>query len=108
MEKMFWDDKQIIQDARQCKFFFDEPPEIGDCQYLFGDSTSLLVKYTVKVLPYLGIWINKGGFKKIYSITIEPCSGIMDRIDIAKKLKKNSILQSYGTIKWIMEFILPN
>ena len=61
------------------KFYFDNPVPEGWCGYLYNsDKTKLLLKFTEDTLPYLGIWVNEGGFKGYHNIALEPCSATFD------------------------------
>jgi len=48
-----------------------------------GDIITL--SYPFDKVPYLGIWINEGGYLGQYNIALEPCTGAFDRIDIANQ-----------------------
>ena len=58
-----------------------------------------LVWPTEKV-PYLGMWINEGGWENLYHIAPEPCTAPFDRWDIARQWGKLPVIPAFGTQEW--------
>jgi hypothetical protein len=65
-----------------------------------GDTVGM--SYPVDKLPYLGIWVNEGGYKDQYNVALEPCTGALDRLDIAKQWKKVSTLKAKSEFSWYL------
>lgn len=42
--------------------------------------------FPVNRVPYLGIWINEGGFKGEYNCALEPSTGYYDSLEVTKRL----------------------
>lgn len=53
-------------------------------------------------VPYLGIWINEGGYYGQYNMAIEPCTGALDRVDVAGCWNRVSILEGRQTYSWYL------
>lgn len=50
--------------------------------------------------PYLGIWINEGGYYGQYNMAIEPCTGAFDRVDEAVRWNRSSYLNGKSAYSW--------
>jgi hypothetical protein len=51
-------------------------------------------------VPYLGVWLNEGGWEGQYNIAPEPATGAMDRIDFSRMWGMNSVLKGRQTVSW--------
>ena len=69
-----------------------------------GDTVGL--SYPVNKLPYLGIWVNEGGYKDQYNIAPEPGTGALDRLDIAKQWNRVSVLKAKSEYSWYLNITL--
>ena len=86
------------------KYFFDEPAPGSECVCRYPDGSALHFGFDNVAMPWLGIWTNPGGFKGMHNIALEPSTGAFDRPDVAKLLRKNSILKGYGAQEWYVSF----
>jgi hypothetical protein len=55
----------------------------------------LVLSFSCDTVPYLGILISKA-----HGLILEPCTGTMDRPDMAKLFKQNSVLPGKGKYQW--------
>jgi hypothetical protein len=53
-------------------------------------------------VPYLGVWVNEGGWVGQYNIALEPSTGAMDRVDFARMWGMNSFLRSFEQRQWYL------
>ena len=51
-------------------------------------------------VPYLGMWLNEGGYAGQFNIAPEPATGAMDRIDFAKMWGMGSTLAPGESREW--------
>ncbi len=51
-------------------------------------------------VPYLGMWVNEGGWEEQYNIAPEPATGAMDRVDSARMWGMNNVLPAGRTQEW--------
>ena len=58
------------------------------------------IRFSGQTLPYLGIWINEGGWNGYYNAGIEPSTCILDDPVSAAKYGKDSMLPPRGTVEW--------
>jgi galactose mutarotase-like enzyme len=58
------------------------------------------LSYPRKTVPYLGIWLNEGGFAGQYNIAPEPATAAMDRIDLARMWGTHSVLEAGQALEW--------
>jgi len=67
------------------KYFFAGPVPEGWC-LLYAPDTRIAVgmSFPRETVPYLGMWLNEGGFAGQYNVAPEPCTAAMDRLDLAK------------------------
>lgn len=86
LKKEHFTNGKYQKDGDAYKYYITKPLENGICGYWRNDVKSCLkLTYDVKKLPYLGIWVNDGGFKEMYSTAVEPCNIPYDSIKNAKK-----------------------
>lgn len=57
-------------------------------------------------VPYLGIWVNEGGWEDQYNIAPEPATGAMDRVDSARMWGMNNVLPAGRTREWWLTLTL--
>ena len=70
------------------KFYVKRKVTEGYCgAYYPSKDIRYEVHYKKTKLPYLGIWINEGGYKGGYNCALEPTNGYYDSINIAEKEK---------------------
>ncbi len=91
-------------DGNNYKIYFDETPPQGWCGYKYTDGTQLMLSFPTDTVPYLGLWVNEGGFKGYHNIALEPCTGSFDRPDMAEEHKQNSVLCAKGEYNWFVSF----
>jgi len=61
------------------KFFHAGKYESGTA-FLHNSNLTIGLKWDPRQIPYLGVWINEGGYEKGYNIAIEPSTGYYDTI----------------------------
>ena len=75
-------------------YFLDAMPEgMCGCVYTANDHRFVL-EFDSKKVPYLGVWLNSGGFKDIYNLALEPCTAPFDTPIRAQERNCGSILKS--------------
>jgi galactose mutarotase-like enzyme len=52
------------------------------------------------MVPYLGVWVNEGGWADQYNIAPEPATGAMDRVDFSKMWGMSSVLRAGEVHEW--------
>ncbi len=67
--------KPYSSEGGRIKYYFKDKVREGKCGY-YNPKTrkTLYLKYDGDKIPYLGIWINDGGFKGMYNAAIEPAT----------------------------------
>ncbi len=71
-----------------------------------GDLITL--RYPIDKVPYLGVWINEGGFLGQYNVALEPCTGAFDRVDFAKQWNRISTIEAKNKYEWFLEMKFAN
>ncbi|EGO65029.1 hypothetical protein [Acetonema longum] len=57
-------------------------------------------------VPYLGIWINEGGFKGEYNCALEPSTGFYDSLKTAREKESLLPIEPGSTMEWDMDIEL--
>ncbi len=89
------------------KYYFAGKVTEGWC--ILYDNTMHLnigMSFPEKDVPYLGIWVNEGGWDGQYNIAPEPATGGMDRVDFAKMWGVNSVLKAHESSTWFLNISL--
>jgi len=60
------------------------------------------------IVPYLGVWINEGGFKGEYNCALEPSTGYYDSLDIAYRQRSLDALNAGETLEWYLNIELQS
>jgi hypothetical protein len=58
------------------------------------------MSFPAEKVPYLGMWLNEGGYAGQYNIAPEPATAAMDRIDFSKMWGMGSVLAPKGSHEW--------
>ena len=61
---------------------------------------SIGLAWPAEQVPYLGVWVNEGGWSDQYNVAPEPATAAMDRVDFSKAWGMNSVLRSGETRRW--------
>ena len=51
-------------------------------------------------VPFLGVWVNEGGWKDQYNVAPEPATAAMDRVDFSKMWGMGSVLRAGEVMEW--------
>ncbi len=65
--------------------------------------TAITFTFPVDKVPYLGIWVNEGGFHGQYNAALEPCTGPLDNLELAHRLGKASLVEAGGEYTWFLK-----
>lgn len=73
-----------------------------------SDGHSITFRFDPKVIPFVGMWINQGGWprnsaSRHYTVALEPCSGAPDSLEKAVEYGQASTLAGKETKRWEME-----
>lgn len=60
----------------------------------------LALSFPPDKVPYLGLWVNEGGYYNQYNVALEPCTGAFDRVDMASRFDKVSVVPAKGSYTW--------
>lgn len=73
------------------KFYVNNSLEKGEASITLNrNKVKLDLNFPQDEVPYLGVWINEGGFKNQYNCALEPSTGFYDSVEIAKENNKIS------------------
>jgi galactose mutarotase-like enzyme len=96
-------------DAGWQKYWFADKVTEGWCM-LRDDARKLTVgmAFPRAQVPYLGMWLNEGGYGDQYNIAPEPATGAMDRIDFSKMWNMGSVLGPGARLEWHLVIALAD
>lgn len=90
-----------------CKYYISHPVGEGSCGYEYpSQGVKCEIRYDAKKLPYLGVWITRGGFRGEYNLAMEPSNGYYDGIGTASANGKCPSLQPGERMEFEMEIAL--
>jgi galactose mutarotase-like enzyme len=83
------------------KYWFPERVTEGWCiLHNPGAKLNIGMAWPPETVPYLGMWVNEGGWADQYNVAPEPATGGMDRVDAAGMWGMNSVLRGGETLQW--------
>ena len=83
------------------KYYFLGPATEGWCELRYPTAgLTVRLAFPIEEVPYLGMWVNEGGWKGHYNVAPEPATGAMDRVDAAKTWGMNSVLPARQSKTW--------
>jgi hypothetical protein len=98
-----WDLAEIGPPSRKTyfKYFFMDDLQEGFA-ILHDPKTRDTVGFAwpVAQVPYLGMWVNEGGWADIYHMAFEPCTAPFDRWDIARLWGRLPVIPPSGSLHW--------
>jgi hypothetical protein len=90
------------QYAGKCeKFYAVDRPLEGWCALqdtLSGETIGL--SYPIDKLPYLGVW--EGIIEDRYVTALEPVTGALDRLDVARRAGKSAVIKAGSNYEWFL------
>jgi hypothetical protein len=87
-------------DGYQKYYFCGRVPEGWCLLYDPQRRLNIGLAYPRETVPYLGLWLNEGGFAGQYNIAPEPATAAMDRIDLARMWGTCSVLEAGKALEW--------
>jgi hypothetical protein len=92
------------KNGRAYKYYFLNKLSKGEVGLNYSrEKLKYMIKYDPDVLPYLGIWVTKGGFKGEHNCAIEPSNGFYDSLLIAYQNNKLPCLSPQEETYWTIE-----
>ncbi len=89
------------------KYFFTGKVTEGWCiLYNPHKHLNLGMAFPKDKVPYLGMWLNEGGWDGQYNIAPEPATGGMDRVDFSKMWGTGSVLKAQEGARWFLHLAL--
>ena len=89
------------------KYYYLERAAEGFCGYQYPSyHEEFRLSYDPAKVPYLGVWLNNGGFNGLYCIALEPCTAPFDRPDIAAQRDCASILPPNSSFSFTLRLSL--
>ncbi|MFD0959297.1 hypothetical protein [Paenibacillus chungangensis] len=91
-----------VQDSR--KFYANTPFATGQAGlYELNTGEFVQLSWSVKELPYFGLWINEGHYNEKLMVALEPCNGYYDNLDSAYKRGKTLLVEPKASSNWSLD-----
>ena len=81
-------------------FFLDELKEGFAILHDPKSRQTVGLSWPVEQVPYLGMWVNEGGWGDYYHVAPEPCTAPFDRWDIARQWGKLPVIPPLSSQQW--------
>lgn len=98
-----------VSTGRTSKFYVNGPVPTGEAVVTLNHGK---LKYELQFppdeVPYLGVWVNEGGFKGEYNCALEPSTGYYDSPAIAESMRGLKLLGPGETRRWWMKIVLTS
>ncbi|TBL76592.1 DUF5107 domain-containing protein [Paenibacillus thalictri] len=86
------------------KFYVKPPCREGWCAVRVNDTGERFkLTYDTADLPYLGIWINGGGWNGEYHLALEPATGYLDNLHDAYRNEQCAVIGASAMSSWDMQ-----
>ncbi|WZL74113.1 hypothetical protein QBE52_05075 [Clostridiaceae bacterium 35-E11] len=111
MDGDIWDLRNLkdYQDRKSYKYYILNEIQNGQVGFYYRkEEIACLIQFDPVQIPYVGIWVNKGGFKGEYNCALEPTNGFYDDVSTAQKNKKVQYIKGKETLKWTIYLKVGN
>ncbi len=81
-------------------FFLDELQEGSAIIHEPSTGETVGLVWPVEKVPYLGMWIDEGGWEGWYHVAPEPCTAPFDRWDTARQWGRLPVIPALGSQEW--------
>ncbi|OHD53534.1 MAG: hypothetical protein A2Y33_03945 [Spirochaetes bacterium GWF1_51_8] len=89
------------------KFYINGKVPRGEASLILNKrALRYTLRFPVIKIPYLGVWINQGGFKNEYNIALEPSNGFYDSLENTKMLNSIAPIAPGQSRQWWLEIEL--
>lgn len=90
--------------------FFTTKLEEGWCALEYPQGSVLKMTFDVEKVPYVGLWINEGGWSEgnSFHVAMEPCTGCPDKLETAIQRGENAIIKGYTKKFWNLDITINN
>ncbi|MDP6777438.1 MAG: hypothetical protein QGI83_11820 [Candidatus Latescibacteria bacterium] len=101
-------DRSAIRSSRnkEAEKLFTTPLEQGRCALVYPNGEFIGFLFPAKKLPYLGLWVNEGGWNNLHHVALEPSTSQVDRLDVAEGLKACGVVPAKGKFEWDISIIV--
>lgn len=103
-------DRICARSANKTEKWYIAPEErIAEAALLLNQgSVNYRLLFAPQELPYLGVWINEGGFKGEYNCALEPSDGFYDSLEIAANQGRLPQLAAGSEREWTLTIELTD
>lgn len=101
-------DRSSIRSSRnkEAEKIFTTPLEQGRCALVYPNGEFVGFLFPAKKLPYLGLWVNEGGWRNLHHVALEPSTSQVDRLDVAEGLRTCGVVPANATFEWDISLIV--
>lgn len=92
--------------TKEAEKLFTTRLQQGRCALLYPNGEFIGFLFPAKKLPFLGLWVNEGGWNNLHHVGLEPSTSQVDRLDVAEGLKTCGVVPGGGTFEWDISLIM--
>lgn len=86
------------------KYYYSEGRSPLRCGVAYPASKAeVWAEFDSEIVKYLGFWINPGDLNDMYTIAVEPCTGLYDTPVAAEEAKASSSIPAHGAVEFTMK-----
>ena len=83
------------------KYYVKGKLPAGWCELTYPQNSLVLrLEFPIEQVPYLGVLPNEGGWQDLYNIFLEPATGPLDRLDVARLHGQHSTVAGGSIYAW--------
>ena len=100
--------RSVVRSSRnkEAEKLFSTRLDQGRCALLYPNGEFIGFLFPAKRFPFLGLWVNEGGWHNLHHIALEPTTSQGDRLDVAKGLQTCGIVPANGEYEWEISIII--
>lgn len=89
------------------KFYVNGELKKGEAGIILNKGRLLLtLNFPEDKIPYLGVWVDEGGFKGEYNCALEPTNGFYDSVELASKYNKLANIKPDESKVWYLNITI--
>ena len=100
--------RSMVRSSRnkEAEKLFSTRLDQGRCALLYPNGEFVGFLFPAKRFPFLGLWVNEGGWYNLHHVALEPTTSQGDRLDVAKGLQTCGIVPANGEYEWDISIVI--
>jgi galactose mutarotase-like enzyme len=101
-------DRSTLRSGRtkEAEKLFTTTLDQGRCALVYPKDEFIGFLFPAKKFPFLGVWVNEGGWHGLHHVALEPSTSQVDRLDVAEGLKTSGVIPGGQAVEWDISIIM--